>query len=52
LKYVGELGEHTLGKSFTEKFRSRGGWRRRSLTGGAMEERGDGGREERRIEEK
>jgi hypothetical protein len=52
LKYIGELGEHTLGKGFMEKFRSGGGRRRRSPAGGTREERGGGNREERRIEEK
>jgi hypothetical protein len=39
-----------LGKGFTEKFRSRGGRRSRSLVGTARE-RGRGVREERREEE-
>jgi hypothetical protein len=41
-----------LGKGSTEMFESGGCRRRRSLTGDAREERGDIGREERRIEEK
>jgi hypothetical protein len=41
-----------LEKGFTEKFKSGGGWRRRSPADGIGEERGSGGREERRIEEK